>query len=155
MKYSLDVSNADKIIAALEKHEVNIMDAMFRGLKKALMSFQGEIEKTQLSGRVTNNFGLNRRTGALARSAFIKESPNNFVKLAYASKYIRIHQFGGTITPKNGKYLVFRGEGGRLIFTKKVTIPKRLRILETFESKGPAIIARNINNELSKVLGKR
>lgn len=38
--------------------------------------------------------------------------------------YAAIHQFGGVIKPKAGKYLVFT-IGGKKIFAKKVTIPAR------------------------------
>ncbi|MGR3484065.1 MAG: phage virion morphogenesis protein [Paracoccaceae bacterium] len=38
--------------------------------------------------------------------------------------YAAIHQFGGTIRPKNASRLVFT-VGGRKVFAKKVTIPPR------------------------------
>jgi phage gpG-like protein len=38
--------------------------------------------------------------------------------------YARIHQFGGVITPVNGKALVFN-LGGKKVFAKKVTMPAR------------------------------
>lgn len=38
--------------------------------------------------------------------------------------YAAIHQFGGTITPKSAKALVFK-MGGRTVHAKKVTIPAR------------------------------
>lgn len=39
--------------------------------------------------------------------------------------YAGIHQFGGVITPKTKPTLAFRVAGGRLVLTKKVTIPAR------------------------------
>lgn len=36
-----------------------------------------------------------------------------------------VQQFGATIRPKNGGYLVFMGRGGHPIFAKEVTIPAR------------------------------
>lgn len=39
--------------------------------------------------------------------------------------YARIHQKGGTITPKKAKRLVFRGSDGRTVSADKVTIPPR------------------------------
>ena len=39
-------------------------------------------------------------------------------------EYARIHEFGGTIVPRRAKYLTFRVDG-RLVRTKKVTIPAR------------------------------
>ena len=44
----------------------------------------------------------------------------------YASaEYAAIHQFGGTIKPKNGKYLMFKGTGSRFAKVKQVVIPAR------------------------------
>lgn len=39
--------------------------------------------------------------------------------------YARIHQLGGTIQPKKGKFLKFRGLDGENVFVKEVTIPAR------------------------------
>lgn len=39
--------------------------------------------------------------------------------------YARIHQMGGTIRPKKGKYLKFKGQHGQDVFVKEVTIPAR------------------------------
>ena len=38
--------------------------------------------------------------------------------------YAAIHQYGGTIKPKNGKYLAFQ-LGSQTVFAKEVTIPAR------------------------------
>lgn len=40
-------------------------------------------------------------------------------------KYARLHQYGGVIKPKKGKYLKFAGRDGNPVFVKKVTIPAR------------------------------
>lgn len=39
--------------------------------------------------------------------------------------YARIHQKGGSIKPKNGKSLKFKGLNGENVFVKEVTIPAR------------------------------
>ena len=39
--------------------------------------------------------------------------------------YAAIHQFGGTIRPKSGEFLVFRGADGETVFAREVTIPAR------------------------------
>lgn len=39
--------------------------------------------------------------------------------------YALIHQKGGTIKPKKGKYLKFKGLGGKDVFAREVTIPAR------------------------------
>jgi phage virion morphogenesis protein len=38
--------------------------------------------------------------------------------------YAAIHQFGGTIVPRNGDFLAFR-MGGKVVFARKVVIPAR------------------------------
>ena len=52
------------------------------------------------------------------------------------SKYARIHEFGGTILPKRGKYLVFRDTRTRAkgyVSVRSVTIPARMRWFESFQ----------------------
>lgn len=39
--------------------------------------------------------------------------------------YARIHQKGGTVKPRKGKYLKFKGQDGKDVFVKEVTIPAR------------------------------
>lgn len=39
--------------------------------------------------------------------------------------YAAVHQFGATIVPRRGKFLVFPGPDGGLVFAKRVTIPAR------------------------------
>jgi len=44
---------------------------------------------------------------------------------ATSSKYAATHQFGATILPKKGEFLVFTGPDGGLVFARSVTIPAR------------------------------
>lgn len=69
------------------------------------------------------------RSGALARSIDYAVSGETAIVGAPAEPqagkpYAAIHQYGGTITPKKAKRLVFRA-GNRTIFARKVTIPAR------------------------------
>ncbi len=41
------------------------------------------------------------------------------------SVYAAIHEYGGTIEPRNGEFLVFQGADGRLVFARSVEIPER------------------------------
>jgi len=52
------------------------------------------------------------------------QGTSNTVKIGTNKVYGAIHQFGGTIKPKAGKFLVFR-LGGRTVFARSVTIPAR------------------------------
>jgi phage gpG-like protein len=42
-----------------------------------------------------------------------------------SAKFAASHQFGVTIRPKKGPYLIFRGADGHVIFARQVTIPAR------------------------------
>jgi len=53
------------------------------------------------------------------------EIQEDSVRIITNLPYARIQNQGGTIYPKKGKFLVFPGPGGGLIFAKKVTIPAR------------------------------
>jgi phage virion morphogenesis protein len=48
----------------------------------------------------------------------------NQVVVGTAKVYGAVHQFGATIKPRKGKYLIFR-MGPKLVFAKHVTIPAR------------------------------
>lgn len=63
------------------------------------------------------------RSGALSRSIDYAVQ-GEAVIVGSGLVYAAIHQFGGTITPKQAKRLVFR-VGNRTIFARKVTIPAR------------------------------
>lgn len=64
-----------------------------------------------------------RDTGRLANSVTMR-ADNAGVTIGTNVQYARTHQFGATITPKKGKYLVFPGPGG-LIFAKRSVVPRR------------------------------
>lgn len=42
-----------------------------------------------------------------------------------SAKFSYVHQFGATITPKKGRFLVFTGPDGHKVFARSVTIPAR------------------------------
>ncbi len=75
----------------------------------------GENARQQLNrhpmGQLTGSIGV-RRVG-------------NVVEVGvFGIIYAKIHEFGGVITPRHGPFLVFEIDG-KLIRTKKVTIPAR------------------------------
>lgn len=63
-------------------------------------------------------------TGRLKDSVDRYATPNK-VMVGSNLVYARIHQEGGTITPKKAKKLVFTGRGGKKAAVDKVTIPAR------------------------------
>lgn len=59
--------------------------------------------------------------------------------------YARIQEQGGTIRPRRGPFLVFRGEDGGLVHVRQVTIPARPYLrpaVEEFRGRGAATLAR-------------
>ncbi len=50
--------------------------------------------------------------------------------------YAAIHEFGGVIRPIKGKFLVFKGKDGNMVFTKSVTMPARPYIRPAVDEHG-------------------
>lgn len=65
-----------------------------------------------------------QRSTTLAKS-FHLEISSTHARLSNPAVYAAIHQFGGTIRPKNKKFLAFKLPDGSTIFLRKVTIPAR------------------------------
>lgn len=78
-----------------------------RAFKEHGHAFTRDFVKRQLSG----GRGLKRRTGAAARAfnTVVMKRNNNMILRVFASgearKYLPVHEFGATITPKNVKWL--------------------------------------------------
>jgi len=64
--------------------------------------------------------------------------------------YGAIHQFGGTIKPKKGKFLVFR-MGGRPVFARSVTIPARPFL--GFGAADRDMVLDVVDSQLQRLLG--
>lgn len=77
------------------------------------------------SGRASEDGGQTlTNTGRLRRSIDYAATAGK-VMVGSNLAYARIHQEGGTITPRNAKKLVFTGRGGKNVAVDKVTIPAR------------------------------
>ena len=59
------------------------------------------------------------------RSSIYPDFPGDDLELVSNDIRARVHNEGMTITPKNGEWLVFPGEDGKLVFTREVHIPQR------------------------------
>lgn len=70
-------------------------------------------------------------TSTLVQSGHLRDSQHHVVEGSHAVRwgsgliYAAIHQFGGTIVPKQAAALVWTGADGNLVFAQKVTIPAR------------------------------
>lgn len=110
--------------------------------------------RARLSGRV-----LNRRTGNLLATAHgsVEQEPDGLRIVFQAGggprnvKYARIHELGGTITPKNGQALRFKGRNGWAT-VKSVTMPRR-PYLEPSRDEAAKALEPTLTRELKIALG--
>lgn len=124
-----------KDIEGMKKKAKNeIYNSMVRGLE----FFQSDIIENQMShpaglGKSTYEKGLRVQTGNLRRSWKIVKYRNlDIAWLVTRSTYAKIHQDGG----------------------KKRPIPKRLFVLEDFETKGRKFITNEIKETIDSMRGK-
>ena len=102
---------SDKIKAQIDKINKafdDLPDLMQQAGKKALSIHGREFIRWFTKKRLTGRPGLKRRTGSLARSfkTNVLELSGAMVLMVWTtSKYARIHEFGGIVTPKKSKYL--------------------------------------------------
>jgi len=129
-----------------------------KGMVIGMEFFSGKMKKEQMSGRPF----LQTQTGALKRSWFIRSrlSLGKFsVTLASRSKYVMMHQQtgrrkrynSGIIRPKTKDYLTFK-VGKQWVNTKKVKIPKRLYLFESFRIEARGILRKHIKEALAGAL---
>lgn len=91
--------------------------------------------------------GILRENGRLAEIVY--QLASDSVLIGSTRIYAAIHQFGGTIKPKSAAALVF-GLGGKTIFARSVTIPKREFLGLTDDDQAEIrLIAENFLNEAS------
>ena len=118
-------------------------------LKTAAEIVRGEAIIKHLSGPKMargkgslKNATLARRSGDLAGSINTKVSVTRKRQTAQVGtnmKYARIHEKGGVILPKKGKYLVF-SVGGHTVFARSVKMPKRPFLSPSLEAKRQKIL---------------
>nr|DAD98284.1 MAG TPA: virion morphogenesis protein [Myoviridae sp. ct5nJ10] len=77
------------------------------------------------SGRAQEDGGKTLTNKGHLRDSIDKKATSDTVMVGSNLKYARIHQKGGTITPKKAKKLVFKGRGGKKVAVDQVTIPAR------------------------------
>ena len=130
---SLHWGGLDKAVLKAGQHLANT-EALMDSIGEALVS--GTIKRFaagkspdgkdwQPSGRALAEGGQTLdKTGALKLSIDKQVFPD-LVVVGTNKEYARIHQFGGTIKPKKGKFLKFKGQNGKDVFVEEVTLPPR------------------------------
>lgn len=123
----IDASDFDQLADDIDRSPDESLRDARRAFGLASEDFIGFHRQRRLRGRP----GLFQRHGQAGLAGAVQyqvvgASLNELRAVHFvASRYARIHEYGGEIRPKRGKALRFV-IGGRPVFAKKVTIPARL-----------------------------
>lgn len=82
-------------------------------------------EKWEKSRRAILQSGKTLNDSGQMKDSIAYEVSDKTVQVGTNKEYARIHQFGGTIKPKKGKYLKFKNPDGTYSVVKEVTMPAR------------------------------
>lgn len=120
------LGNAGKRLANTRALMESIGDALVTGVKTRLLNeVNPEGEKWEPSARALSQGGKTlTKDGHLLQTIDRAATPTK-VMVGSNLAYARIHQLGGVIKPRKGKFLKFRGQDGQEVFVKQVTIPAR------------------------------
>lgn len=146
-KINIQVEGEEDLIRTLKRIEKSI-----RG-KGALRAVNAGAAVIQRRAKINMDKVLRRRSGNLinsiiVRSKIIGEGAEATIKVG--AKYGAIHEFGGTILPKNAKALHWK-INGKDIFAKKVVIPARPYMRPAIEE-GSEEIANEMKSALIDVI---
>ncbi len=115
-------------------HKLGNTQALMESVGEALISgtlkrFDDEEEPTgkkwPKSKRAAKEGGQTLTNVGTLRKSIDKIATPDKVMVGSNLPYARIHQKGGTIKPKKGKYLKFKGLDGEDVFVKEAKIPAR------------------------------
>ncbi len=104
----------------------------FRGLRRT--DNGGKISRTGRKQAAANMSGRAgqplRDTGQLQRSITYRADSDGVtvgtnLRAKNGASIPAVHQFGAVILPKKGKFLIFPGPNGNIVFAKKSVIPRR------------------------------
>lgn len=152
----LKINNADQIIKMLTKIAEHTGGRQRAGLMRNIAGTMrmAVLDNFEAGGRPAW-LGIKHRSGTpLNDTGNLKKSIQqtydaSTAKVGTNEPYAAIHQFGGVITPKKGKYLIFK-IGDRWVMTDKVTIPARPFL--TLTEQDEADILQDVQDYWRKVL---
>lgn len=130
---SLNWGGFDKALGKAA-HKLGDTQALMESVGDALVSgtlkrFDAEEDPTgkkwKPSARASAEGGKTLTDTALLRRSIDYAATPEKVMVGSNLPYARIHQKGGTVKPKKGKYLKFKGLDGKDVFVKEVMIPAR------------------------------
>ena len=120
------LGNAGKRLANTKALMESVGEALVSGVKNRFKAEETpEGKKWQPSARAASEGGKTLTETARLRDSIDYAATPTKVMVGSNLAYARIHQLGGVIKPKKGKFLKFRGQGGQEVFVKQVTIPAR------------------------------
>lgn len=138
MEFDANFDRLDALAKAINSYG----DAAIEPTRKMFGDIGQQFKQVHQRDRLKGRPGLIMRSGSagmLGSRQFIVTGSDIFdMKLSMfwsglAAKYVRIHEYGGTIKPKTAKFLRFT-IGNQTIFAKQVKIPARLGWLSTWDS---------------------
>lgn len=121
--FEFKVEGVEELKRAIDKIGAELYVRLIRAMKRGMHLWQTELIKEQMSGRVFPLFGLNRKTGNLARSWRVVQNKTDSVISGTTTSYAKTHQFGDD----------------------RKHIPKRLYVIEDFQTSGAKIIMDEVN----------
>lgn len=120
------VSNAAKKMANKKLLMATIGETLVSGTIKRFADEEDPQGKNwEKSERAKSESGVTLTETGRLRKSIDYAATQDKVMVGSNVAYARIHQFGGTIKPKNGKALKFNGKDGNPVFVKQVNIPAR------------------------------
>ena len=157
------VKNVDAIVRAIETLKRAMIASITQGMQSGMLKFGGEIERRQLRmhksakhpemGLEHPAYGLYSWSGqgGLRGSWRVRPTGPGVVQYFFASKYARIHQYGGDIDWPG----TFNGFGkGIAIPPHVITIKKRLFVYEEYEEYGKGMVFAKVNDQIDKLFSK-
>lgn len=147
---NVTITTGGDAIAASERFSAGVGEAIYQSvLKGALLLGRHVAENIE-------KFKQTVGTRRLSRSFLVPEpdGPTSFMLGAQSPIYARIHEYGGTIKPIHGEYLIFETPDGIWHAVKEVKIREKRYArdaLETFETSGEmeSILATELTAEFS------
>jgi hypothetical protein len=157
------VKNVDAIVRAIETLKKSLVASITQGMQSGMVKFGGEIERRQLRMQKSARhpemglehvaYGLYSWHGqaGLRGSWRVRPTGPGAVEYFFASKYARIHQYGGTINWPG----TANGWGrGIKIPPHQIRIPKRLFVMEEYDQYGKSMVFAGVNEQIDRLFSK-
>ena len=149
-------SNIKALLASRRRFTRKLIEELQTGIVLGLRSFESKYVQTHMTGKRSDSVSATSGDTKGGWSVSYSGYGDTFMaKLATTKWYLQVHQhagnFAGWIYPRTKKFLRFE-IGGRIIFAKKVYIPKRLHILEDYQKHAANLIYKHMRIRLRKAL---